>query len=426
MKSFTGKIGILALIVLLTAFHEKDERKEVKRLYPARVYPDRIVQSITADPTTQISISWRVSDTIPNGHIEYLPLHVNSNFDEKVREENAELIPVTFEGITDHYFQAKLENLKPNTEYQVRVGHKDYMSEWFHVSTAEESPKPFHFLHFAGVQHDIKAFGPRIYRAAYKNFPEARFHIHSGDIVQARGGDNDWGELTYSGSWMLGEKPMVPAAGNSDHWETKTKSVYNRTLYPQWNGIFNLPANHPEKLKNLAYYFDYQGVRVITLYSGLEAAKEDRPTLIDKKTQMTEGLFFKQVEWLKKVLEENTQQWVVVHLHHPVVCGRKERNYDMHEKYIKPVLEEYKADLVLQGHEHLYARGRSKNSNRPVYVTSKAGPRSKEVDHSREWIEKSVEKMQLYQVIYVSPGKLKIQAFNLKNDLVDEVILKKD
>ena len=98
----------------------------------------------------------------------------------------------------------------------------------------------------------------------------------------------------------------------------------------------------------------------------------------------------------------------------------------MHAKYITPVLEENDVDLVLQGHEHLYARGRTENSDRPVYVTSKAGPRSKKVDHNRNWIEKSVENMQLYQVIHVSPDRLKVQAFNLNNEIVDEIVLKNE
>lgn len=423
MINALGKIA--AIVSAATLFSCNIDETPAVRNYPAKIYPDRITQSITEDPSTQISLSWRVSNSVDEGFAEYLPFSVYSGFSDKIKLQEAECVPVEFEGVTDNYFHAKLKNLQPGTKYQVRVGYEGNMSEWFSVATAHKEFKPFYFLHFAGVQHDIREFAPRIYRTGYRNFPDARFILHSGDLVQARGGDNDWGELAYSGSWIFSTIPQVPSAGNSDHWETRTESDFKRVLYPQWHGVFNLPETGPDIFRNLVYYFDYPGVRVITLYSGLEAAKDDRPTYVDEEVRMTEELFFEQIDWLEEVLAVNEQPWVVVHIHHPVVCAREGREYEMHDEYLKPLLEKYEVDLVLHGHEHLYARGRSADNLKPLYVTSIAGPRTKEVDHSRSWIEKSAENMQLYQVIHITPESLKMQAFNLVNEIVDEVVIRK-
>ena len=62
----------------------------------------------------------------------------------------------------------------------------------------------------------------------------------------------------------------------------------------------------------------------------------------------------------------------------------------------------------------------------PVYVVSKAGPRNKEIDHSRWWLQKSMGYMQLYQMVHVSPKRLKLEAYNLKGDLVDAFEIKRD
>jgi hypothetical protein len=408
--------------------HEESEGETSERLFSAGKIPDRVTQSITEDPSTQIALSWRVMDSVNTGYAEYLPLSAGSEFRDNIQTKDATQVPVEFEGVTDHYFHVKLGNLQADTKYQVRVGGKDYRSEWFHVQTAPESFEPFSFLHFAGVQHDIMEFGPRVYRTAFRNFPDVRFTLHSGDIVQARGGDNDWGELSYAGSWMFSEIPVLPAAGNSDHWEMITDTSEHRILYPQWNGVFNLPDNHPPNLENLAYYSDFPGVRVITLYSGLEAVRPARDMFINKDVKMTREIFNKQMEWLEKILAENNQPWTVVHLHHPILSARVDRSYEMHKKFLKPILEKYQVDLVLQGHEHLYARGYDKTSKTPfpVYVTSKAGPRSKEIDPSRKWLQKTLGMMQLYQVVHLSPQKLKVEAYNLKGDLVDAFEIRKD
>lgn len=416
--------NIIILISLITAF-ACSNNDENERLYPAGQFPDRITRSITEDPSTQIAISYRTNNSINKSYIEYLPSTPYLGYEEAVIRKEAICVPVEFQNITDHYFQVELDDLKPDTKYQLRVGSNDNFSEWFTISTAPENFQDFYFLHFAGVQHEINSYAARIYREAYKNHTDAKFMLHSGDIVQARGGDNNWGDFLKSGSWMFSEIPLAVAAGNSDHWEVKNESVFKRTLYPQWNSVFNLPKNHPQELQNLAYYFDYPGVRVITLYSGLQAAKADRPTFINKNTQMTEELFFKQVQWLEKTLKENTQPWSVVQIHHPILTAREGRDYKMHNDFIRPVLEKYSVDLVLQGHEHLYARGKSPNSNKPVYITSMAGPRNKKTDHSRDWIEKSAENMQLFQVIFVTKKSLKVQVFNLNNQIIDEIVINK-
>ncbi|MFW5708025.1 MAG: fibronectin type III domain-containing protein, partial [Bacteroidota bacterium] len=402
---------------------QKAPRRQVDTsnpLFPSGLLPDRITRNAAENPATQLVFTWRMNNSVEEGYVEYLEATDSLNFKDQISIQNAVLNPVPFEGITDHYFRVNIENLKPNTSYQVRVGGKEYRSEWFHVRTAPQEFEPWHFIHFGGVQHFILEYDSRIYSEAATRFPHAQFMMHSGDLVQARGGDDDWGEFFYSGRQIFNKFPMLPAAGSSDHWERKTADSAYRVLFPQWHGIFSTPSIPPPSLKNLAYYVDYPQVRIITLYSGLEASKDYRPTYISDTLPVSEEIFMQQMEWLDNVLAQSPQKWNIVQMHHPVLSAREGRSYPSHEEVLRPILEKHRVGLVLQSHEHLFARGISSTSDLPVYVTTPSGSRTKDWDRDAQWVQKAITQMQLYLVIFVEYDRLKVQTYSLSGNIVDE------
>lgn len=427
--AYRTAFALLTLCVLITGSglfageNEKRPRRQIdtaERLFPAGKLPDRITRNMPGDPATELSISWRMNSSVEYGFVEYLEATDSLNFTSRISLKDAEIKAVYFEGHTDHYFWTLIDGLKPNTEYQLRVGGPAHRSEWFHVQTAPKVFEPWHFLHFGGVQHFIMEYGPRIYREAATRFPDAQFMSHSGDLVQARGGDDDWGEFFYAGHGIFNRFPLLPSAGNSDHWEVSTENQDIRVLYPQWNGIFHCPPNHAPYLENLAYYVDYPGVRVISLYSGMEAWREDRPIFLSDSLEMTETIFHLQMQWLDEILEASPKKWHIIQMHHPVLSARKNRSYPRQEAYLQPLLEKHSADLVLQSHEHLFARGKAPGSESPVYLTTLSGSRTKALNEDSEWVEKSILSKQLYQVIFVEEDYLHIQTYSLSGAIVDE------
>ena len=62
------------------------------------------------------------------------------------------------------------------------------------------------------------------------------------------------------------------------------------------------------------------------------------------------------MEWLKQTLSKNPNRWTIVVQHQPIYDVAKGREYDDMRKALAPLYEKYHVDLVLQGHDHAYAR----------------------------------------------------------------------
>ncbi|MDQ8180848.1 fibronectin type III domain-containing protein [Pelagicoccus sp. SDUM812005] len=189
-----------------------------------------------------------------------------------------------------------------------------------------------------------------------------------------------------------------------------------------WRPQFSFPLQGaPEGLEETCYYIDYQGVRFISLDSN--RSREE------------------QVPWLKSVLEDNPNRWTILTFHHPIFSPASDRdNRELRELW-KPVLDAYRVDLVLNGHDHTYARtgklGEVNVENIPtgyqqaydpevgtVYVVSVSGPKMYPVTKG-SFAKRVAEDTQLYQIISVEGDELSYKAYTATGRLYDAFSLKK-
>jgi hypothetical protein len=92
----------------------------------------------------------------------------------------------------------------------------------------------------------------------------------------------------------------------------------------------------------------------------------------------------------------------------------------------KPLFDKYKVDLVLQGHDHTYARGmekvpmEGKGPSGTMYVVSVSGPKmtGNQVE-KKFWMDRSAIYTQLYHIISVSKDKMELQTFTATGELYD-------
>ena len=190
-----------------------------------------------------------------------------------------------------------------------------------------------------------------------------------------------------------------------------------------WRPQFAFPIQDPPSadLFETVYFIDYQGVRFISLDSN--KAKES------------------QVSWLRRVLENNPNKWTIVTFHHPVFSPASDRDNPKLRELWKPVLDEFKVDLVLSGHDHTYARtGQVDSSNivnvpegyeqsydpkiGTVYVVSVSGPKMYKVTKGA-FAKRTAEDTQLYQVIDINDINLTYKAFTATGELYDLFTLQK-
>ena len=192
---------------------------------------------------------------------------------------------------------------------------------------------------------------------------------------------------------------------------------------PQWRPQFAFPVQGVanKALWETVYVTDYQGTRFIALNS-------------NEDTQS-------QVAFLRRALEDNPNRWTVVTFHHPVFSPATDRDNPELRALWKPLLDEFKVDLVLNGHDHTYARtgvvDTSRLTNVPegyqhaydpaigtVYVVSVSGPKMYAITKG-DYARRTAENTQLYQVIDIDGDRLRYRAFTATGVLYDEFALEK-
>lgn len=399
--------GITLFLILKVGAQEAWVNK-----YPPTVFPDRVVLNITEDPATTLAISWRTDQQIRDGEVEIMEVTADPREVTKAHKHEAESSPFQIGPITATYHAVTVPDLSPNTDYMYRVGTGEYWSEWFHTTTAGKVGEKMGFIYLGDVQAGIRTLWPRVIREAYTRMPDARLIMYAGDIVNRGNDDEEWGDLFYGGAFIHSTIPSMPSPGNHEYART------GEALSALWKPQFNLPLNGPEGLEETAYYADVQGVRFISINS---YRVEESDTDLEK-----------QREWVRSLLKDNPNKWTIVTYHHPFYSIRPTRDNKRMRDTFKPLFDQYKVDLVLQGHDHAYARGRQKiegptkgRDNGTVYVLSVSGSKMSSMFEGK-WADVSATYTQLYQLIRIDGDRLWYEAYTAAGKLHDSFTLQKN
>jgi len=303
------------------------------------------------------------------------------------------------------HYKAEFTGLAPATRYAYRVGSASSSSHWHCFSTASAGTEPFRFIYLGDAQQGLGKRWPEVVRAAFTAAPDARFVAHAGDLLDEGYDDAQWSAWVAGLGDRAAELPGVPVPGNHDVLRTRLSRV--AAVPDLWNAHFALPANGPADLPELAgqsYYLDYQGVRIVALDVNA-FANEDFQESQRSRVQAA------QLTWLREVLGANPQRWTIVVQHYPMYSVAKHRDFGRMRSALGPLYDEFRVDLVLQGHDHAYGRthkvydGRLVDPQSPgtVYAVSVSGTKMYSV--SSRWaslMARVHEGAQLYQVVSVA------------------------
>ena len=391
--------------------------------------PDRIILTFLGDPATSRAVTWRTDSTIKNGFSQISEATVNSNFTENTIRYKAITEPFDLglykgnNSLKVNYHSVIFQQLKPNKIYAYRVGDgNNYWSEWIQFKTAKKEYAPTKFVYFGDAQNDILSHWSRVIRMAYQTAPDASFVIHAGDLINSAHSDYEWAQWYKAGGFIHSQWTAIPVVGNHEF-----RSLFNgdeRKLSIQWKPQFTLPVEKEldNKLHETVYTVDYQNIRIIVLNSN--------------------GIFEKQTKYIEQQLKTSTAKWNIVTCHHSVFSPAVGRDFKYARKKWKPLFDQYNVDLVLNGHDHTYARGHvpkisitNETENiGTIYVTSVSGPKQYDLDkkqietYSKEGyqLDKSAEQTQFFQVITVDENKLTYVAYTALGKEYDRAVIKKD
>lgn len=401
-------IGSLLAGVALLAWRpaaQTIEKVSDQQAWSASVIPDRVILTVTATPASSQAVTWRTSTRVEPGQAKAQLALASAypKFSEKAQTLTAKTEPLVTDLAKTHCHSVVFEKLQPETLYAYRVGDGTNWSEWFHFRTASDKPKPFSFVYFGDAQNELKSLWSRAIRSAYSELPKASLLLHAGDLINARK-DGEWGEWHYAGGWINGMTPSLPSPGNHEY--------SGGSLTPNWRTQFTLPENGPPGLEETCYFVDYQGVRLVCLN--------------------TEEKQVEQAAWLDQLLSKNPNPWTILVFHRPIYSSAKGRdNKELREKWL-PVIEKHRVDLVLQGHDHTYARSQNLKAGvnvrnkdyGTVYVVSVSGPKMYNLERE-PWMQRAAENTQLYQLVRVEGKTLHYEARTVTGELYDAFELKK-
>jgi len=401
--------------------------KHVRQVKPAEMYeptimPDRIILTWAGEPTTTQAVTWRTSIEVTDGFAEIALAGAGPDFISKSETIQATSSALKTDLNTAHFHSVQFVGLKPGTKYAYRVGDKTNWSEWFHFSTASDQATPFSFIYFGDAQNDLRSMWSRVIREAHSDAPKSKFILHAGDLINTAQSDAEWGEWFGAGAWLNAMIPSVPVVGNH---EMQKQSSGGNALSQHWRTQFTLPEEGPEGLGETCYSFEYQNARFVLLNS-------------NEKIEQ-------QVEWLDSVLSKNKQPWVICSFHHPIFSTAKDRDNAKLRSLWKPILDKYRVDLVLQGHDHTYGRTSLETpvaepvtiGNVPtgvnkvdaftgtIYVVSVSGPKMYKID-PKPFMVRVAEDTQLYQVIHIDGNTLRYESRTAIGDLYDGFELSKE
>lgn len=296
------------------------------------------------------------------------------------------------------YYVARLRQLKPDTHYSYRVivgprqGVPEEFSPWYNFQTYASNRDRFSFLFVGDVQDTIGGIANRLLIEAWKQHPEVEFLVCGGDLTE-RPANQYWAE-TFSDLDSIGQTmPILNVTGNHDYFKGIIQRLERR--FPLVFSYF-LDSKIGD---NMVYTLNYGDAQLFVLDSNREFF-----------------YLWTQRQWLEEQLQQSKAKWKILVLHHPLYSIKGSNNNMTQRWMFDDLVHEYGVDLVLQGHEHAYARmigGTYKNGAPavPVYTISHCSPKN-----YRIWFDERFDKFGIssryYQTVSVSGDTLTMATYD--------------
>ncbi len=402
--------SLLVIIALLFSFgqsytQDKNQPPDILHLnYLPGPTPSRIILSWEADPTSSATVTWRTDASISRPKAEIALADPSPYFNDYEEDVPAATSSIqTRDGIA-LYHKAQFTDLQPETHYLYRVGDGTYWSEWFQFTTASKNKQSFKFIYMGDAQNKVFSHWSRVIRAAYARAPDAGFILHVGDLINHADNNYEWEEWFRAGNFIHSSMPTLVLPGNHEY--NKNEKGFKESFSKFWQPQFNYFKNAPlDTLQDQAYYFDYQHARFIILNSN--------------------QFWQEQATWLDQVLSESKQTWNILAFHHPIRNAVVGRQNEQVVEYWQPIIEKHKVDLVLQGHDHTYARGfLDKEQKGALYLVSVGGEKMYDLTE-QDWMLRKAENTQLYQVMEINGNELIYNSYTPDGKIYDAFSLTK-
>lgn len=406
-KNYKKRIvwGIILIIVIIGIFICKKRWKVWFYNLPETAYvltnvPQRILLTFGNNGELSRNVSWVCGGTSRQAKLEYTL--VGSG--DTVRVDGFSKFLKTRGGF-EYANWAKFKDLLWNSSYSYRVWNDNRPSAWYSFTTQPDSTDRFSFVFIGDVQDTLHGNTHRFMDNIRHRYPQTNFYMLVGDFIE-RPMNNYWEEAYQSIDSIATRIPILASPGNHEYLKGTKRILEERFPYAF---SYLLESKYKD---NHVYSIDYKDATIITLDSNRDP-----------------WFLFSQREWLKKALDASKKKWKIVMLHHPVYSIKGKTNNLPARWMFDPLFREYNVDLVLQGHEHNYARMTNKKEDgkmtTPVYLVSHASPKSYSLKLSDKY-DRFGTNRRFYQYIDIAGDTLKVKAYLENDSLYDDVYIVKN
>ena len=374
--------------------------------YQTTSSPGRILLTWSGDLKNTRDVTWEGDTTTHQGYLQITGKSFKC--DTALYSSSSKIIKTS--GGATAFFRVLIKNLNSGETYQYRVANGNIWSAWNSFKMGNVSDSTYSFIYIGDVQDSINGSSGKLFHRAYESRPESAFMLFIGDMIE-RPHDAYWGEWFRSGGAIFRSIPIIATPGNHEY----SKGIIQK-LDERWTTHFSFPQNGPPNFLGRACYWDYQNTRFISIDSnGIQSL----PSALEQR------------KWLKSVLENTRQKWIVVVMHHPLYSTSRGRDYFYLRTLFKSLFEKYNVDLVLSGHDHSYGRAthipnaEQQNKQGPVYLVTHASPKVYDLKFSDQ-MDKLASNTAMYQLFDVSKDSIQFGAYTADGTNFDGFTIRKD
>jgi acid phosphatase type 7 len=308
------------------------------------------LQQPTAEGTT---IRWR-TDVPTDSRVQYYTVSDSTKLFNQTDEVQS----------TEH--SITLTQLPADTKYFYRVGTSEQIlvqspNHFFRTAPPAATKRPIRFWamgDFGAANTATYTSNQQAVRDQFlaKNKNPMDLWVWLGDNAYCCGDQGQYQTQVFDfyDSRILGNTAILPSPGNHEYYATTTATAQQDRDIPYYD-IVTVPtqgeAGGVPSGSEAYYAVNYGNVHFISLDSyGFD---EGKYPLYDTKSA--------QYQWLAKDLAANKSLWTIVFFHHPPYTKRS-HDSDVEVALVKlrqtlvPLFDQYKVDLVLNGHSHVYER----------------------------------------------------------------------
>jgi len=303
------------------------------------------------------------------------------------------------------YYVARLRQLKPDSRYRYCVVTGNKRSPWYGFQTYPAQRDKCSFLFVGDVQDTIGGIANRFLREALARQPQCEFLVCGGDLTE-RPANQYWAE-TFCTLDSIGQSmPILNITGNHDY----LKGIISR-LERRFPLVFSYFLDSKVD-DNMVYTLNYGDLQLFVLDSNREFFH-----------------LWTQRRWLEEQLEKSQAKWKILVLHHPLYSIKGKNNL-IQRWMFDDLVRHYGIDLVLQGHEHAYARMTAHDQNGkaipPVYTISHCSPKNYRI-HFPDGFDKFGISSRYYQAVTARGDTLAISTHDAySHALYDSVMIVND